>query len=141
MEKIQTWLDGRFIVDNDSGCWLWTGSILGSGYAQRYVKGTTNLVHRQVYEAMIGPIPYGFQVDHVFDRGCRHKHCVNPLHLEAISHKENAQRYHSSKEFCRNGHKREDLYISSDGRKRCRQCRRDNHKRWVKKNAESANTV
>ena len=35
-------------------------------------------------KAMVGPIPAGFQLDHVKARGCAWTDCCNPAHLEAV---------------------------------------------------------
>jgi hypothetical protein len=44
--------------------------------------------HRVSYEALIGPIPVGLQLDHL----CRIRSCVNPDHLEPVSASVNAKR-------------------------------------------------
>ena len=44
--------------------------------------------HRVAYELTYGRIPEGKEVDHL----CRNKACVNPSHLEAVSHRENMLR-------------------------------------------------
>lgn len=36
--------------------------------------------HRFAYELFVGPIPSGYDIDHV----CRNRRCVNPAHLEAV---------------------------------------------------------
>lgn len=81
-------------------CWLWTGRINNRGYAQFSNISTTAeggrrkdvLAHRWSYEYHIGRIPEGYEVDHVHERGCRHRHCVNPAHLEAVTAAENMKR-------------------------------------------------
>lgn len=137
MDKIPTWLQGRFEIDATTGCWLWAGALFSTGYGQIYISGVgPQQVHRLAHEDMIGTIPKGYHVDHVFDRGCRFKHCANPDHLEAVTPKVNTQRHHAAKTHCQNGHSRTDLYVSKDGKRRCRQCRRDNHNRWKAANPE-----
>jgi len=63
-------------------------------------KGYTHL-HRKVYEEANGPIPSGHVVDHACHNvdanceggiTCRHRACINELHLEAITYKENNAR-------------------------------------------------
>lgn len=67
-------------------CWLWTGRVKSNGYAQFSTGGRDAakypLVHRWNYERYVGPIPAGWEVDHL----CRIRHCVNPDHLEAVPH-------------------------------------------------------
>lgn len=69
------------------GCWLWKRPTAGR-YGSMMVKGVRYQAHRLAYEMAIGPIPQGLQVDHL----CRVKHCVNPLHLEAVTGPENMRR-------------------------------------------------
>jgi len=70
-------------------CWEWTGSLFqGTGYAQVWADGTTRLGHRVVYELLVGPIPKGLELDHL----CRVRSCVNPAHLEPVTHKVNMER-------------------------------------------------
>lgn len=44
-------------VDSESGCWLWTGSCNRegpSGYGTVAYQGKTQLVHRVVFELLVG---------------------------------------------------------------------------------------
>lgn len=66
-----------------TGCWLWRGS-LSLGYAS--FGGVWG--HRLAYEYAIGPIPAGLELDHL----CRTTNCVNPAHLEPVTHAENMRR-------------------------------------------------
>jgi len=49
-------------------------------------KGT--IAHKFAYQAIIGPIPPGRELDHL----CDNKLCVNPSHLEPVTHQENVIR-------------------------------------------------
>ena len=71
-------------TSSEIGCWLYTGANSGNGYG-RYSR---NYVHREMYEAMVGPIPEGYQIDHL----CRVRRCCNPAHLEAVTQRENILR-------------------------------------------------
>lgn len=84
-------------VDQDGagGCWLWMGGKTAAGYGQFSVggrSGKTVYAHRWSYEHHVGPIPAGLTIDHVHANGCRHHHCVNPAHLEAVTQAENNRR-------------------------------------------------
>ena len=70
-----------------SGCWV----ARRNGYATVRVGGRRGVgAHRYTYELVQGPIPKGWTVDHL----CAVPGCVNPDHLEAVTHRENVRRYH-----------------------------------------------
>lgn len=78
-------------VDKSSGgCWLWLGKLDRLGYARFRIKpGSPKVfVHRWAFEACIGTIPAGFEVDHL----CSVRNCVRPEHLDAVSKTENIKR-------------------------------------------------
>lgn len=62
----------------ESGCWLWTGATIGSGYGSFSMgKHNTFYAHRESYKAYVGSIPDGMYVMHKCDVRC----CCNPDHL------------------------------------------------------------
>lgn len=82
-------------------CWQWTGTITENrrpGGGKRFLYGVLSIstngsvkmvrAHRFSYELLIGPIPENLQLDHL----CRNTLCVNPLHLEPVTNKENTDR-------------------------------------------------
>jgi hypothetical protein len=71
-----------------NGCMLWTGAVSGAGYGIMRVAGRMQYVHRLVHEKFLGPIPEGYQIDHL----CRVRRCVCPAHLEAVPQAENIRR-------------------------------------------------
>lgn len=77
-------------VDKTASCWLWTAS-LAKGYGQFHMNGALRMAHRVAYEALIGPIAVGLDLDHL----CRVPRCVNPDHLEPVTHRENVLRSES----------------------------------------------
>lgn len=94
-------------VDQTDDCWLWTGKRHSLGYARFWVNGQREFVHRYAYELLVGSIPDSLEIDHL----CRVRHCVNPDHLEAVTHKENLRRapnqvttVNARKERCIRGH-------------------------------------
>lgn len=70
-----------------SSCWFYTGTK-SSGYGIIYTDGKERVAHRLMYEAEVGEIPKGMELDHL----CDVKHCVNPEHLQAVTHTENIRR-------------------------------------------------
>lgn len=67
-----------YVPEPNSGCWIWTKSLQGRGYAQisigRSKPGRANIVSYLLHK---GEIPSGLFVRHTCD--CRW--CVNPDHL------------------------------------------------------------
>ena len=58
------------------------------GYGYLRHQGELHKAHRLAYEAWIGEIPQGLEIDHL----CSVKACVKPIHLEAVTHAENIER-------------------------------------------------
>ncbi len=74
-------------------CHLWTGPTSGSNgrgkhYPRMSLSGQTVAVHIVMYSNEHGYVPGKKQVDHK----CRHRLCVNPDHLELVTHKQNCRR-------------------------------------------------
>lgn len=108
-----------FIEDPQTGCWDWQLTKTSQGYGRKTVKGVKQFAHRLYYEKFVGPIPEGLSIDHL----CRNPSCVNPAHLEPVTHQENMRRTRRS--HCRNGHEftPENTYVNpSSGSRNCRVC-------------------
>lgn len=114
------------------GCWLWTGEVAKTGYGvvrrdtRRRDLGRMG-AHRYFYEAIIGPIPDGLELDHL----CRVPACVNPDHLEPVTHAENMRRSLSPaaitarRGICQRGHRQtpENVYVNqATGKRQCKPC-------------------
>ncbi len=92
-----------------SPCWKWIGARHPAGYGiiRHAGTGRLQLAHRFAYEANIGPIPEGLEIDHK----CRNPECTNPEHLEPVTHQINCLRGNAPaaiahrKGECTRGHK------------------------------------
>lgn len=110
----------RIWVDPVTGCWFWQAGMTGQGYGVATFRGQTVAAHRLTYEIFIGPIPPGLELGHlchIADLGCPggiqcvHRRCVNPMHLEPVTHSESMLRkyrrspsHNRRKTHCPKGH-------------------------------------
>ncbi len=111
-------------LDTASGCWLWLAYVDECGYARLRAGRPGRKGHRVAFEATRGVIPAGFEIDHL----CRTRSCVNPNHLEVVTHAENVRRSnhpHAPKVACKRGHvfSAETTYLSMRHGRQVRQCR------------------
>jgi hypothetical protein len=127
-ERVWSRVDKHGPVFRDRGpCWIWLGKQQTKGYGQIKYAGEGRLVHRLTYEWAHGPIPPGLMPDHL----CRHRPCVNPDHMEAVTCRVNLLRgdtvnaRHASATHCPMGHPYEgaNLYVSPSGKRACVACR------------------
>jgi hypothetical protein len=120
-------------VRRSEGCWEWAGSHMSTGYGNLNHGGRSLLAHRVSYELFVGSIPNGHQIDHL----CRNRGCVNPVHLEAVSRRENILRGTSPaaaearQTHCKRGHPFDEANTAYDtrGARRCRACHREKVRR------------
>lgn len=84
-----------------NGCWFWNVIRDGDdGYGKYWIRGRKYSAHRVSYERRNGPIPKGARVDHVCHDPkacpggvtCPHRSCVNPDHLQLLTHADNCRR-------------------------------------------------
>ena len=84
--------------DHETGCWVWQGPTSGETgrgchYPRMKLSGQTVAVHRVMFTNEHGYVPGKKQID----RTCRNRRCVNPAHLEMVTHKENQRRRDKAK--------------------------------------------
>lgn len=129
--------EGRFWakVEPRGECWIWTGSLnVRSGYPYVKYQGKVRPAYRVSYELLVGPIPPGLDIDHL----CRTPACVNPEHLEAVTHRENVARSRHPvgvalrTNRCVNGHEftPENTRIRRNGSRTCIECSRERTRRY-----------
>jgi hypothetical protein len=128
-----------------NGCWLWLGTVVGSGYGQ-FWDGTKKVyAHIWSYEHFVGPVPDGKELGHLPD--CHNRLCVNPGHLHAVTHRENLMESETStalnaaKTHCVNGHEYtpENTIVGPEGWRECKACRKEKNAEWYKNNRDDYN--
>jgi hypothetical protein len=77
-----------FTIDEVTGCWLWSRHLNTDGYGQKGDRRVMRHAHIVYWERANGPVPDGLELDHL----CRQRSCVNPAHLEPVTHLENIRR-------------------------------------------------
>jgi hypothetical protein len=110
-------LMARVSPEPTTGCWIWTGTHNSNGYGKIRVDRRMSLTHRVAYSIFVGPLLDGMDIDHT----CRNRACVNPDHLEQISHRDNTVRRNAVRTTCPRGH----VYDKIDqGARRCSLCKK-----------------
>ncbi len=124
-------------VEKSDGCWIWLASKDRCGYGRFNVTWhPTMRAHRFAYELLVGPVPYGMQLDHL----CRNPSCVNPAHLEPVTSRENTLRgegraaRQARQTHCKRGHQftPENTYVCPKGHRYCRHCKRVTHREYMR---------
>lgn len=109
-------------------CWSWTGGTSPDGYGILRIARATAYMPRFSYELEHGPMPIGTEPDHL----CRNRNCVNPDHLEPVTHRENIlrgespQAINARKTHCPKGHEYtpENIRRQRNGGRLCRACQK-----------------
>jgi hypothetical protein len=116
-------------------CWEWLGSKSKDGYGQFVLEAKRG--HRRVrispyrfiWEYFNGPMPGDREPDHT----CNNRSCVNPAHIEPVTHSENQKRsYRRGRKrgcrprpsHCRHGHEYTPANTLRVNPLQCRECNR-----------------
>lgn len=115
-------------VDKTPTCWNWTAGKYVDGYGIFGFNGGVVRSHRFSFEIVNGKIPTNHEIHHK----CKNKLCVNPEHLEAITHKNHQRLYNNliksqlTRTYCPQGHEynKKNTYVyHKSGSRYCRICR------------------
>ncbi len=119
-----------------TGCWLWNGGLNEDGYGTTTLNSRTMGAHRAVTLILTGSV--GPELDHL----CRTRNCVNPSHMESVTHRVNVLRglgiaaKYAQRTHCKHGHEftPENTYRKGHARI-CVLCKKEkNEKSYVKIN-------
>lgn len=72
----------------NTGCWYWLGYHNWAGYPLFGPDQNCVNAHRWYYHNHVAPVPDDMDLDHT----CKNRGCVNPDHLEVVTHLENMHR-------------------------------------------------
>lgn len=107
--------------NNMHECWQWEGTHSEHGYALI----SKRLLHRIMYQLLIGPIPDNLVLHHK----CGNKGCVNPYHCQLIHQREHAaiigfpHKRMTPRTHCKHGHVLEGYNVMlRNGARTCRAC-------------------
>lgn len=109
-------------VDKTGKCWIWTAGKLKTGYGCFKLDGRTQMAHRVSWFLV-----YGVWPEHEIDHLCRNTSCVNPAHLEDVTHAINIKRGNLPQRritHCPQGHEytNENTQMRN-GKRYCRTCK------------------
>ena len=115
----------RMLAKIDVGdCWLWTARCT-NGYGVIRVGSAPRFAHNIMWELLVGPTPVDLEPDHL----CKVPACVNPDHIEFVTHEENVRRsamggdvQRRRRQRCREGHPF-DMLVNRGRDRACSICR------------------
>jgi hypothetical protein len=122
------------------GCWIWKGSPDRCGYGQMRLNGKRPMAHNISWWMFVGEIPKDKEIDHI----CEVRLCVNPTHLQALTHKENVNKgkglgaVNTRKTHCKQGHPLSGDNLRYDKgrygmRRNCKTCQKKWHAEYYKR--------
>lgn len=122
--------DSLLALTNRVGdCLVWLGAKRSNGYGVTVYMGKQTTTHRIMYTLHFGGITDVMEVDHK----CNRRDCINPEHLQTVTHQENMRLSALRRKSCKAGHEWNECntYVKEVKRKQggtrmqryCRVCR------------------
>ncbi|MEU8003202.1 HNH endonuclease signature motif containing protein [Catellatospora sp. NPDC049111] len=114
-------------IDEATSCWIYQGAKDRDGYGlvndRTHSTKTTRPAHRFFWLKWVGAVPEGMELHHK----CRVRACVNPSHLQVVTHGENvalAKQHRVKKTHCPRWHRytKRNTYKQKGGRRSCKTC-------------------
>lgn len=116
-------------VEKTDTCWLWIAAVSGSGYGNFYIGKVDGRyvnvpAHRWAWQDSGRALIEGLELDHI----CRNRKCVNPDHLQQVTHRENVLlgispwALRAQVTHCPAGHEYTEQNTVMDKGRRCRTC-------------------
>ena len=138
------------IPEPNSGCWIWLGTVDKAGYGRFTIgrPGTYKMTGAHIISYILA---HGKRPPSELDHTCKLRCCVNPAHLEPVTHYENLMRgdgwgaKNKRKTHCDSGHplSAENTYVwigTVHGRsvkmRQCRTCGRAKTKAYMQRKKE-----
>lgn len=136
----------KVAAPDTQSCCLWLGHTSKRGYGRFRLNGVYVNAHRASYILSIGPLSDELDLDHLCHTRdtacpggvtCKHRRCVNPEHLEPVTHSENSKRrgdtasLRKTRTHCRNNHPLDaENVVMNQGKSRCKTCRRTSDRKY-----------
>lgn len=151
IDPLKRFVAGIEIAEN--GCWHWKKSITTNGYGEFVPNGNGSKTRAHIWSYLffVGNYDRSLDLDHTCHnntdckggKSCLHRRCVNPIHLNPVTRKENANNgncghYLSERTHCINGHEfnSDNTQFGKDNKRRCRKCRQLEHLKFKLKNPD-----
>lgn len=74
-------------VDKSGDCWIWQATADRHGYGHIWLNGKLVYAHRFAYALAHGECASDLEIDHM----CHNQRCVNPAHLQPVTHQQNCE--------------------------------------------------
>jgi HNH endonuclease len=139
----------KWQLNTETGCWDWTACKDKHRYGRFYAGSRVQGAHRVAFAFVNGDIPAEMRIVHICNRLC----CVNPSHLQAVTHAQSMRiivsrdgiDHNANKTHCPKGHPYdpENTYLGPRGNGRtyrhCRICKRARRKQYHADNRDRLN--